>query len=448
MPRPRGPRGAPLLRRFLLRGDVPGFFVGLERDYPLVTHLRILGEHAYVINSPDAIVDVFLTHGRMTMKGRGLQGTRAVLGNGLLTSEGETHLRNRRLVQPAFHRDRIAGYARDMVALAEEHGRAWQPGTRVDMQSDMAALTLAIVGRTLFGADLTGDARDVGAALNTMLEGMGNRLLLGPAALRLPTPGQRQSLAAAAALDALVQRLIDDHRSTGDTGDMLSMLIAAQEDGIGFDDDQVRDEAMTLVLAGHETTAMTLTWTWLLLARNPAEAAWLHEELDDVLSDGPPAMEDVAHLPRTRAVVAESLRLYPPAWMLGRRLLEDRQIGGDGESWTLPAGSIAIISPFALQRSPRWWDSSLAFRPQRWIDAHGQFSEDAPGQPRGAWFPFGWGNRRCIGESFAWTEAVLVLATLARDWAPTVLPGHEVTPRPAVTLRTSDGLPMTLVRRR
>lgn len=426
------------------RGAAPRLMVELERTYPVLAHMRLIGEHAYVLTDPAAIVEVFIDHGRQTMKGRGLQGAKAVLGNGLLTSEGEVHLRHRRLVQPAFHRDRIAAYAVEMVSIAEDHERSWQPGARLDMQADMAALTLAIVGRTLFGVDLRGDARDVGDALTALLSGMGARLLLGPQVLRIPTPARRRALEASARMDLIVQGIIDEHRATGDdTGDMLSMLLAAQEDGHGFTDEQVRDEAITLVLAGHETTAMTLTWTWMLLAQNPDVAHWLHEELDGVLSGRAPAMEDIASLPRTHAVVAEAIRLYPPAWIQGRRLLADVEVGG----WTLPEGSLALASQFALHRSERWWESPGAFLPSRWLDDADSFREDAPGQPRGAWFPFGWGNRRCIGEQFAWTEAILVLATLAQRWAPVMEPGVTVQPMPAVTLRTKDGMPMVLRRR-
>ena len=441
--RPPGPSALRALRGMAAPGAAPDFMVELERHYTPLTHMRLMGEHAYALTDPAAIVEVFIEHGRQTMKGRGLQGAKAVLGNGLLTSEGEVHLRHRRLVQPAFHRDRIASYAADMVALAESHEVAWEQGRTLDMQADMAALTLAIVGRTLFGADLRGDARDVGDALEALLSGMGTRLLLGPQVLRIPTPARRRALEASARMDHMVQRIIDEHRAAGDTGDMLSMLLAAQEEGVGLDDSQVRDEAMTLVMAGHETTAMTLTWTWMLLSQNPERAEWLHEELDAVLAGRAPSMGDMASLPRTRAVVAEAIRLYPPAWIQGRRLLADVEVAG----WTLPAGALTFASQFALHRSPRWWESSLAFRPQRWIDGDGAFSEDAPGQPRGAWFPFGWGNRRCIGEQFAWTEATLVLATLAQRWSPQLLPGVDVTPMPAVTLRTRDGMPMMLRRR-
>ncbi|MFM9136384.1 MAG: cytochrome P450 [bacterium] len=441
--RPPGPSGAQVLRNFIAGDRAPWFMVEVERDYPTLAHMRLLGEHTYALTSPDVIVDVFIGHGRETMKGRGLQGTKAVLGNGLLTSEGDVHLRNRRLVQPAFHRDRIAAYAGDMVDLTLAHEASWSEGRALDMQSDMSALTLTIVGRTLFGSDLADDAHEIGESLAGLLQGMGRYLVLGPQVLRVPLPSRKRALESFARIDRIVERIIEQHRELSDTGDMLSMLIAAEEDGSAFSDTQVRDEAMTLVLAGHETTAMTMTWTWMLLAQNPAVAEWLHEELDAVLAGRAPGMDDVASLPRSRAVIAEAIRLYPPAWIQGRRMLTDVEVDG----WTLPAGAITLISQFALHRSPRWWDSSLAFRPQRWIDETGAFSEEAPGQPRGAWFPFGWGNRRCIGEQFAWTEATLVLATLAQRWRPELVPGSNVTPVPAVTLRTKAGMPMVLRRR-
>lgn len=424
-------------------GAAPGFMVDIERTYAPMAHMQLLGDHVYALTDPATIVEVFISHGRQTMKGRGLQGVKAVVGNGLLTSDGDVHLRNRRLVQPAFHRDRTAGYAADMVALTEVHEATWQAGGVLDMQRDMSALTLGIVGRTLFGSDLSGDAGQVGEALTDLLDGMGRYLALGPRVLSVPTPGRNRALAASARIDRIVHRIIEEHRAVGDTGDMLSLLLSAQEDGQGFSDAQVRDEAVTLVLAGHETTAMALTWTWMLLSQHPGRAEWLHEELDAVLAGRAPSFEDMDRLPRTRAVVAESMRLYPPVWLQGRRLLADVEVDG----WTIPAGALTFASQFAMHRSPRWWESSLAFRPQRWIDADGAFSEDAPGQPRGAWFPFGWGNRRCIGEQFAWTEATLVLATLAQRWAPQLMPGADVTPMPAVTLRTRNGMPMVLRRR-
>lgn len=443
IPRPGGPSGASLVTRFLRGGDVLGFFDDLAIDHPRLAHLRLLGEHLYVLTHPETIVEVMHSHGRETMKGRGLQGAKAVLGNGLLTSEGEVHLRQRRLVQPAFHRERLRAYAADMVSAASRRADQWHGGQTLDMSDDMATLTFEIVGSTLFGADLRGDAAEVGAALDEVLGGLGQRLILGPAILRIPTKRRRAALEASARLDAIVQRMIDEHRAHGDDADMLGMLIAAQEDGEGMTDEQVRDEAMTLVLAGHETTAMTLSWTWLLLAQHPEQRRWLDEELDAVLSNREPTLDDYANLHRTRAVIAESLRLYPPAWIMGRRLLADVEV----DEWLLPAGAITLASPWISHRDHRWWPRARAFDPTRWLTAEGEFDESAPGQPRGAWFPFGWGNRRCIGEAFAWMEATLVLATLAQRWHADLVPGQAITPTPAVTLRPEPGIPMVLHRR-
>lgn len=215
----------------------------------------------------------------------------------------------------------------------------------------------------------------------------------------------------------------------------------AREDGVGLDDDQLRDEVMTLVLAGHETTAMALSWAWLLLAENPAAEAWWHEEL--ATSPERPGMSDMAALPRTRAVVAEAMRLFPPAWVMGRRLLVDVDI----EGWTLPAGTITLASQFAVHRSERWWQEPARFVPQRWIGPDGRFDEAAPGQPKGAWFPFGFGRRQCIGEQFAWVEATLVLATIGRSWRLERADSGPVGMAPGVTLRPSGRTRMVARRR-
>lgn len=308
----------------------------------------------------------------------------------------------------------------------------------------MSALTLDIVGRTLFGTDLRGNAREVGHALDEVLETFPVLLLPGAETfMRLPIRPRRRMDRATADLDALVARMVQEHRESGDTGDLLSMLVAAREDGVGMTDTQLRDEVVTLVLAGHETTAMLLTWTWWLLSTHPGTADALHAELDGVLAGAAPTVDDVVRLPYTRAVVAESLRLYPPAWTLGRRLVADVEADG----WLIPRGSQVMASQWVLHRDPRFWDSALAYRPERWLGADGAYDESAPGQPRGAWFPFGWGNRRCIGDQFALTEAVLVLATLAQRWAPETVPGHPVDVRPAVTLRPKYGMPAVLHRR-
>jgi cytochrome P450 len=445
--RPPGPRGLGFKLRFARPRTALAAFTEVAHDYPEMAYFRLPGEHCYVLNDPALIVEVF-SRGREVMKGRALRGAKAVVGDGLLTSEGEPHLRRRRLAQPAFHRDRIAGYSREMVAVTEECEAAWVAGAFVDMSTEMSTLTFLIVGRTLFGTDLRGDAREFGQSLEAVMQGIGGRMLLSPRLIaidvRIPTPGRRRNLRNLAVLDATIQRMIDEHRAVGDTGDVLSMLIAASDDGEGMSDEQLRDEAMTMVLAGHETTSVTLSWTWMLLAWNPQWATWLHEELDSVLGGRTPQMDDLQNLPRTRAVLMETMRLYPAAWAQGRRLLVDMDLGG----YTLPAGAMVLASPFTLHRSARWWTDPLAYRPDRWINTDGAFDERVPDIPKGVWFEFGWGNRKCIGEAFAWAEASLVIATLAQRWAPEAVRGPgDVVPAAGITLQTPDGMPMVLRQR-
>jgi cytochrome P450 len=417
------------------------FFAEAARNYPGVAHLRVAGEHVYLVNRPDLVWALLVTNGRHTMKGRALQRAKDLLGEGLLTSEGDLWRRQRRLVQPAFHRDRIRAYADQMVMTALEHQRHWHDGLQLDLCADMSALTLRIVGRTLFGVDLSEDSAAFGPALTHVLEGFQRRMVPGAdLLLRLPTRSNHRLREAGRQLDDVVQRLIDEHRGMGDTGDVLSMLLAAEFDGTVMSDQQVRDETMTLVLAGHETTAMALTWAWYLLATHPAQARAMRHEIAGVLADRPPSFDDLPNLSFTTAVFAETMRLYPPAWIVGRRLTSAITLDG----WILPAGSLAVASQWVQHRDPQWWDSPLAFRPERWLLPDGRFDERAPGVPRGAWFPFGLGQRVCIGEPFAWAEGPLVLATLARAWAPEHVPGHATEVLPAVTLRPRGGMPVTL----
>jgi cytochrome P450 len=441
--RPPGPQLSPLeLARLLRRRRTTELLDRTARQAPELAHFRLGFEHAYLVSTPELVRELFGPLGRVTAKGRGLEQARLLLGNGLLTSEGELHRRQRRLIQPAFHHTRIQAYEKvmrvEVAALPERAG--WADGTVRDVAADMADLTLRIVGRALFGTDLAADSPVVAGALAELL-GRFQRVMLpgGPLLNRLPLPSTRRVQAAIAELDGVVRRLIAEHRAAGRRDGLLADLLAARdEDGRPMPDDQVRDEVLTLVLAGHETTANALAWSWLLLDRHPEAAARLHAEVRAA-----PAAPAVADLPWTRAVVAEAMRLYPPAWVVGRRMLADAQLGG----WTVPARSIVIASQWVIHRDPRWWPEPLAYRPERWI-ADGAFDEAAPGQPRGAYFPFGMGRRVCVGESFAWTEAVLALAALARDWAPALVPGHPVDLLPAVTLRPRYGLRMTLHRRR
>jgi cytochrome P450 len=444
--RPPGPEIGPLEILRLLRARRPTDFLELAAaESPTLAHFRLGREHMYLLGTPELIRGLLLGHGRVTAKGRGLEQARLLLGHGLLTSEGDLHRRQRRLLQPAFHAERIRRYAEHMRAAAVELGDVrWGAGDVRDVAADMADLTLRIVGRTLFDADLSGDATGVSGALALFLSHAQRTMLPGgPLLNRLPLPSTRRLMEAGAGLDRVVYRLIAEHRAAGDRGDILSTLLAARdEDGAPMPDRQVRDEVLTLMLAGHETTANALAWAWLLLDRHPEAAGRLHAEVDAL--PGTPGYDDLDRLPWTRAVVAETLRLYPPAWVVGRRMLADVTLDG----WTVPARSICMACQWVTHRDARWWTQPLAYRPDRWLTVDGRYDEAAPGQPRGAYFPFGMGRRVCIGESFAWTEAVLVLGALARAWAPALVPGHPVDVRPAITLRPAHGLRMTLYRRR
>ncbi len=438
--RPPGPSGPATLRRLVLGGTPANeLFAAVARDHPRIAHTRIGREHLYFVNHPDTVRELFVGNGRSTIKGRALQRSKQLLGEGLLTSEGELWRLRRRLVQPAFHQAAVTRYAGQMVACAHDHtsGR-WRDAAAVDVDREMAALTLSVVGRTLFGTDLRGDAAEVSAAMSDMVAQFQRRVLPGSELLDLlPLPANRRGLQAIARLDALVHRLIAEHRTAGSGApdDVLSALLAA-----GMDDRQVRDEVMTLVLAGHETTANALTWGFVLLSVHQQERTRVLAEVDDVTGGRDPVAEDFGRLDLTRAVLAETLRLYPPAWSLGRRVVADIVVDG----WTVPAGSLVVGSQWVLHRDPRFWPEPDRFRPDRWLDGSGRFDESAPGQPRGAWFPFGLGQRVCVGEPFAWLEGVLLLAALSQQWLVDVDPAYEGVVQPAVTLRPRDHVPAVL----
>lgn len=402
-----------------------------------VVTVRIGPQRVYLVSHPELVREVLVAHGRSFMKGRALQEAKRILGNGLLTSEGELHLRQRRLIQPLFHQERVAAFGAEMVRAAERVSERWRDGSEVEMAGEMTELTLAIVGRTLFDADVERDARDVGESLTIAME-MFDRFLAPGAAFaeRLPLPSTRRFRTAQRRLDAIIERMIDQRLADpGRHGDLLTMLLEARNEdgGGGMGRAQIRDEAMTIFLAGHETTSQALSWTWYLLSENPRVEARLHLELDGVLTGRLPDAADVDRLPYTRAVVAESMRLYPPAWSIARRALADLDLGG----YRIARRSIVVTSPWIVHRDARWFPEPQRFDPDRWL-------VDDPGRPRFAYFPFGGGTRICIGERFAWMEAILVLAVLASRWKPRLVSGHPVAPLPRITLRPRYGLKMVL----
>lgn len=440
VPRPPGPGGWRESRDMLTGRRAPyQVFAGLAQWHQPVVHVPLAGEHAYVLFSPEAIWDVFVKHGRRTRKSMALQLTRPLLGNGLLTADGGEHMRHRRVIQPLFHHRQIAGYVQDMTHAAAITSQGWHDGDRIDVADAMSELTLDIIGRTIFGLDLRGDSSEVADSVSTVLAGFGRGF--GPLASplsRVPSRRRRREREAIESLDTVVEQMIARKVAEGATGeDLLSMLMNARDDAgmPAFTIDEVRDEAMTLVLAGHETTALAMTWAWHLLSHHHDVRTWLEEEVDAFAAV--PDFADLGRLPRTYAVVAEAMRLRPPAWIIGRWLETDMRVSG----WDLPRGSVVLASQYAMHRDQRFWTDAQEFMPQRWLTADGHFDERAPGVPRGTWFPFGFGTRRCIGEQFAWTEAVVLLATLAQSWRIEVQVPQDIPMQSAITLRPAVPMP-------
>jgi cytochrome P450 len=410
-----------------------------------VVRLRIPRTDAYLLNHPDLVRDVLVTDHRAFHKGPTIQAARMLLGESLLTTEEEVHRRQRRLIQPLFHHERIASYAAAMTRRADRVATTWRAGESIDVHAEMGRLTLAIVGEALFGTDVDDDrSAEVRRALTDALA-MFDRMYSPVFRLltRLPTPAMRRYRRIEAdlrgAIDAMIVRRRADGASRvggaaeGGRDDLLSLLLRAREGDARMTDGQVRDEALTLFLAGHETTANALAWTWWWLDRAPDAQAALHAELDEVLGDRPPTMEDLSRLPVTEAVLSESIRLRPPAWAIGRRAIAEHRAG----DVTIPAGAVVVVSPWLLHHDDRWWPEPDAFRLDRWTP------EAKAERPRGAYLPFGAGPRVCIGEPFAWMEGVLVLATIARRWRLRLDPGTAVEMQAVVTLRPRSGIRMT-----
>ncbi len=438
-PRPPGPNLSPFGSVRAFRRDPLGLLERLA-TYGDVVRLPVPRSDAYLLNHPDLVRGALVTDHRAFRKGPTIQAAKILLGESLLTSEGEHHRRQRRLIQPMFHHERIATYGETMVRGAERTSARWSDGAEFDVHAAMGALTLAIVGETLFGADVDEDRSvTVRRALTDSL-GMFDRAYspLFRLLVRLPSPTMRRFHRLEADLDDVIAGMIAERRASGAAGDdLLSLLLRAGEDGVGMTDRQVRDEALTLFLAGHETTANALTWTWWLLSGHPEAEARLHAELDRELAEGSPSVEDLPRLLFTRAVLSESMRLRPPAWAIGRTALTEHRAG----EYVVPSRSTVVVSPWLLHHDLRWWPEPDVFRPERWLD-------DVSERPRAAYLPFGAGPRMCIGEPFARLEGVLLLATIARRWRLRLRSGFEPVLQPVITLRPRGGMPMRAERRR
>lgn len=442
-----GPRGVPLLGSLPAAWrDVLGLFATTLRDHGEVSRLTFGPYEYYLVNDPEVVKHVLVDNAKNYTKSKSYDGLRLVMGNGLVTSEGEFWRRQRKLAQPAFHKDRLASFADTMVDATEQMLGRWgsEPGPRVlDVHAELMRLTLSIVGRTLFGKDLgaeAGEAAEIGEAIRVGLRHANDHaesLIKLPQ--WLPTPANVRFARAVKTLDAMVFRLIEARRRTqGHEGDLLAMLMAARDDGNeGMTDRQLRDEVMTLVLAGHETTAVALGWTFTLLSQHPDVERKVRAELAAVIGARAPRFEDVANLPYTAQVLAECMRLYPPVWVFERSAIGPDRLG----DYAIPAGTTIGIAPFTLHRNPRFFPNPEGFDPER-------FSKEAiAARPRTAYLPFAIGPRQCIGDGFARMEATLLLATILPRFQLSLLPGFQPEPEAKVTLRPRDGLPMQIDRR-
>jgi cytochrome P450 len=447
-PRPSRPPGPPPSHRLWghlpeFRADRLRFLAGCAREYGDVVALRLGPARIWLLNHPDLVEDVLVNQNRIMRKHFALRSARPSLGNGLLTSEGEFWRRQRRLAQPAFARDRISAYGAVMVEYAERMLDGWSDGQPRDLQADMMRLTLEIVAKTLFDADIARESRDIARAMEVLLANFTdrvNRIVKVPT--WVPIPRNIRFRRAMALVRGTLDRIIAERRRAGeDRGDLLSMLLQATDtegDGTGMADRQLRDEVVTLFMAGHETTANTLAWAWFLLSRHPEAEAALHAELDEVLGGRPPTVDDLPRLRYADHVITETLRLYPTAWLLGREPSEPCRVGG----YDVPRGTTLWMAQWVIHRDPRWFDEPERFRPARWGEGLARRLH------RYAYFPFGGGPRICIGNHFAQMEAVLLLAAVARRFRVEVDRDAEVRPLPTMTLRPERGVPSVVRSRR
>jgi len=436
-----GPRPFMGMTPFLaMRRNPLPYMEELHREYGDLVCYRPPGRQVFMLFHPDMTQDMLVTHARNHHQGRVMQRSRSVLGNGLLTSEDAFHLRQRRLIQPAFHRQRVFGYGRAMVDYAERHQQHWRSGEVLDIHQEMMRLTLAIVGKTLFDTDVEGDSSEIGRALTTFMHLFKFAVLPFSEYLeKLPIPPVLRMRKARQRLDKIIYRFIEERRRSGeDRGDLLSMLLAAEDTETGntdrMDNDQIRDECVTLILAGHETTANALTWTFFLLAQHPEIAERLKAELDQVIGDRPPAPEDYPSLKYTEMVLSESMRLYPPAWGIARTVVEPYEAFGS----VFPKNAILLTSQWIIHRDSRWYPNPLRFDPERWTP------QARASRPKFSYFPFGAGPRQCVGESFAWMEGVLLLASIARRWKFSLVPETKADLLPLITLRPKHGITLRI----
>lgn len=437
-----GPKGLPLSGNILaFRRDTLQFIRDAAKEYGDVAHFRFGPKrHVYMLNNPEQIKEVLVTKQAHFRKAKGLQVARAVVGDGILTSEGKKHMRQRRLMQPAFHRDRIAGYGDVMVRQGVELMSEWKDGEVLDIHHDMMKVTLAIITETMFGKTVKEGSDKIAHAIDVGLKYVSSKATsFIDIPLSVPTRSNREFIESSEVLDKTIYALIEERRKKGESShtDLLAMLLAArdEDDGQGMTDEQVRDEVMTIFVAGHETTANTMSWIFYLLATHLEAEQKLHDELKAVLDGRLPTVEDLPRLSYANLIVQETLRLYPAAWMINREVVEEVEIGGH----TYKPGDTLMMSQYVMHRMEKYYDDPDAFRPERF---EGDLLKRIPAY---AYFPFGGGPRVCIGNNFALMEAALLLATIAQQYKLRLAePEKQVEPEPLVTLRPKNGLMMRL----
>jgi cytochrome P450 len=422
-------------------------FEHLLKTYGNIAWYRFLGTPIVFINDPDYIREILVTQSASFVKERTVRRMKVLLGEGLITSDDPIHMRQRKIAAPAFHRQRIAAYGDQIVACAAHQRKTWQPGEHIDIAAASMQLSLEIVARTLFNTEVTADIRSINDEVNTIM-GLYNFIVSFPrieSVLHLPIPGIMKFRRSKARLDAVVDRLIREHREAAargepDRGDLLSMLLSSKYESddatqqTGMSDEQVRDEVLTIFLAGYETVANGLTWTWYLLSQNPHVEAKLHAELDAVLGKRLPTLADYPSLRYTEQIFAESMRLYPPAWAMGRMSSKPITLG----PYRIPPGAHFFFSQYIMGRDPQYFPNPLRFDPGRFTP------ENKASRPKFTYFPFGGGSRQCIGESFAWMEGVFSIATLAQRWRMHYLGTTPPEVQAKITLRPRDPLMVQL----
>lgn len=440
---PPGPKGLPFFGSLIdYFSDMLGFLTRVSSEYGDIVYYKLGSRKMYLLNNPEHIKDVLVTHNRNFEKSRALKRTKIVLGEGLLTNEGEPHLKQRRTVQPVFHHQRIKSYGDVMAEYASRVGEDWKNGSVVNINKEMMKLTLSIVSKTIFDSDMESESDEIGECLTDLVTLFPQMIFPYSEYLDgLPLPANNRFNKAKDKLDTIIYRLIEERRENpGEKTDLLSMLLEAQDEeggGEGMTDLQVRDEALTLFLAGQESTANSLVWTWYLISTHLQVEKKIHEEIDSILNGRLPTLDDLGKLSYTQNVFKETLRLYPPAWAVARQVKEDYEVGG----YVIPAGADIFMSQYVVHRDARLYKEPDRFIPERWE------SEETNDLPRFAYFPFGGGTRRCIGEPFAWMEGVLLIATIASKWKMRLVPHQKIVPQALITIRPKNGMNMILERR-